>query len=112
VLFRSAVNVPEADETGLTLVENAILKARNACAHTGLPAISDDSGLEVDALQGAPGIYSARYAGPAASDADNNAHLIQQLQQLGSGPFVARYQCVIVYMRHEFDPVQIGRAHV
>jgi len=107
ILPQSAFNVPEADETGLTFVENAILKARNACAHTGLPAISDDSGLEVDALQGAPGIYSARYAGPAASDADNNAHLIQQLQQLGSGPFVARYQCVIVYMRHEFDPVPL-----
>lgn len=107
IVPQSKFAVPEADETGLTFVENAILKARNACAHTGLPAISDDSGLEVDILQGAPGIYSARYAGTQATDADNNAHLVEQLQQHGSGPFVARYQCVIVYMRHETDPVPL-----
>lgn len=100
-------NVPDADETGLTFVENAILKARNACHHTGLAAISDDSGIEVDALNGAPGIYSARYAGINANDAANNALLIEQLKKQGNGPFSARYQCVIVYMRHATDPTPI-----
>lgn len=101
------LNVPDADETGLTFVENAILKARNACQHTGLAAISDDSGIEVDALNGAPGIYSARYAGINANDAANNALLIEQLKKQGNGPFSARYQCVIVYMRHAADPTPI-----
>ncbi|HLR17219.1 MAG TPA: RdgB/HAM1 family non-canonical purine NTP pyrophosphatase [Alcanivoracaceae bacterium] len=107
ILPQSNFAVSEAEETGLTFVENAILKARNACAHTGLPAISDDSGLEVDILKGAPGIYSARYAGPNATDADNNAHLVAQLRPFGEGPFTARYQCVIVYMQHEADPVPL-----
>lgn len=104
---QNAFDTPEAEETGLTFVENAIIKARNACEHTGLAAISDDSGIEVDALKGAPGIYSARFAGAGASDADNNARLIQKLSALGEGPFTARYQCVIVYMRHAEDPTPI-----
>ncbi|MGB1202569.1 MAG: non-canonical purine NTP pyrophosphatase, partial [Alloalcanivorax venustensis] len=79
VVPQSDFQVPEAEETGLTFVENAILKARNAAAHTGLPAIADDSGLEVDALNGAPGIYSARFSGADASDAKNNALLIDML---------------------------------
>lgn len=107
ICAQSEFDVPEAEETGLTFVENAIIKARNACEHTGLAAISDDSGIEVDALKGAPGIYSARFAGPGAKDSDNNAHLINTLQALGQGPFSARYQCVIVYMRHAADPTPI-----
>ncbi|MBZ2188801.1 RdgB/HAM1 family non-canonical purine NTP pyrophosphatase [Alcanivorax sp. JB21] len=112
LLPQSEFGVPEADETGLTFVENAIIKARNAAMHTGLPAISDDSGLEVDALKGAPGIYSARFAGPDASDADNNAELVRQLrasvsQADSTDTFSARYQCVIVFMRHAEDPVPI-----
>ncbi|KAF0810908.1 RdgB/HAM1 family non-canonical purine NTP pyrophosphatase [Alcanivorax sp. S71-1-4] len=107
VLPQGSFNVPEAEETGLTFVENAILKARNAAAHTGLPAISDDSGIEVDALNGAPGIYSARFAGPDATDAANNALLIQRLNALPDATRRARYQCVIVFMRHAEDPVPL-----
>jgi XTP/dITP diphosphohydrolase len=104
VLPQSAFNVPEAEETGLSFVENAILKARNAASHSGLPAIADDSGLEVDALNGAPGIYSARYAGPGCSDADNNAKLLEMLQDIPEAERTARFQCVLVYMRHAEDP--------
>nr|WP_202966570.1 RdgB/HAM1 family non-canonical purine NTP pyrophosphatase [Isoalcanivorax pacificus] len=107
VLPQSTFNVPEAEETGLTFVENAILKARNAAAHTGLPAVSDDSGIEVDALNGAPGIYSARFAGPGATDAANNALLVQRLNALPDATRSARYQCVIVFMRHADDPVPL-----
>jgi len=107
VLPQSTFNVPEAEETGLTFVENAILKARNAAAHTGLPAVSDDSGIEVDALNGAPGIYSARFAGPGATDAANNALLVQRLNALPDATRRARYQCVIVFMRHADDPVPL-----
>ena len=107
VLPQSAFDIPEIEETGLTFVENAILKARNAAAHSGLPAIADDSGLEVDALQGAPGIYSARYAGPDASDADNNAKMLQALQDVPDEARSARFQCLLVYMRHADDPVPL-----
>jgi XTP/dITP diphosphohydrolase len=96
--------VPEADETGLTFVENAIIKARNAAAHTGLPAIADDSGLEVDALNGAPGIYSARYAGAGATDADNNDKLLRTLRDTPENKRSARFRCLIVYLRHADDP--------
>ncbi len=101
---QSALGVPEADETGLSFVENAILKARNAARHTGLAAIADDSGLAVDALGGAPGIYSARFAGPKASDADNNARLLERLAGVAENQRTARYQCVLVFMRHAADP--------
>lgn len=104
---QSAYNVPDAEETGLTFVENAILKARNACAHTGFAAISDDSGIEVDALNGQPGIYSARFSGPGATDAKNNALLLEKLEGLPEGERTARYQCVLVYMRHATDPTPI-----
>lgn len=104
---QSAFNVTEADETGLTFVENAILKARNACQQTGHPAIADDSGLEVDALGGQPGIYSARFAGPTASDADNNQKLLNSLDGLTSSERSARFRCVLVYMRHAKDPAPI-----
>jgi XTP/dITP diphosphohydrolase len=107
VLPQSAFNVPEAEETGLTFVENAILKARNAAAHSGLPAMADDSGLEVDALNGAPGIYSARYAGSGCSDADNNAKLLEALQDIPEAERSARFQCVLVYLTHAEDPTPL-----
>lgn len=106
VLPQSDFAVPDADETGLTFVENAILKARNAAVHTGLAAIADDSGLEVDYLNGAPGIYSARYAGDAGSAA-NNAKLLEALAGVPSERRGARFQCVLVYLRHADDPTPI-----
>jgi len=107
VVPQSAFDVPEAEETGLTFVENALLKARNASRHTGLPAIADDSGLEVDALKGAPGIYSARYAGPDASDADNVAKLLADLQGIPEAERTARFQCLLVLLRHAEDPTPL-----
>ena len=104
VVPQSTFSVPEIEETGLTFVENAILKARNAAQHTGLPAIADDSGLEVDALDGAPGIYSARYAGAGASDRDNLEKLLDALREVDEQQRSARFQCLMVYMRHGQDP--------
>ena len=91
-------------ETGLTFVENAIIKARHAAQLAQLPAIADDSGLEVDALQGAPGIYSARYAGEHASDEDNLRKLLAALDGRAAAERTARYCCALVYMRWEHDP--------
>ncbi len=99
--------VPNIAETGLTFVENAILKARNAAKHTGLPAIADDSGLEVDALNGAPGIYSARYAGPRATDQENTQKLLLELADVEKQHRTARFQCLVVYMRHPSDPTPL-----
>jgi XTP/dITP diphosphohydrolase len=107
VVPQSEFNVPEAEETGLSFVENAILKARNAAEHTGLPAIADDSGIEVDYLLGAPGIYSARYAGKQASDQDNLNALLTALQGVPDKERAARYQCVLVMMRHSKDPTPL-----
>ncbi len=107
VVPQTQFNFAEAEETGLTFVENAILKARNAAKHTGLPAIADDSGLEVDALNGAPGIYSARYAGPNASDADNNQKLLKEISTVTESKRSARFQCLLVLVRHELDPTPI-----
>jgi XTP/dITP diphosphohydrolase len=107
VLPQSDFDVREADETGFSFVENAIIKARNACEQTGLPAIADDSGLEVDALHGAPGIYSARYAGLNASDSDNNLALLTALKDVPESERSARFQCVVVYMRHAKDPTPL-----
>ena len=98
-------NVPDAEETGLSFVENAIIKARAAAQHTGLPAIADDSGIEVDHLNGAPGIYSARYSG--AGDEANNVLLLQELGEIPEEQRSARFQCVLVYMRHAMDPVPL-----
>ena len=98
-------DVPEVEENGLSFVENAIIKARAACEHTGLPAIADDSGLEVDYLNGAPGIHSARYSG--AGDAANNAKLLQELGNIPPPQRSARFQCVLVYMRHALDPTPL-----
>lgn len=107
ILPQSAFDVPEADETGLTFVENAILKARNAAAHTGLPAIADDSGLEVDWLKGAPGIYSSRFAGPGASDRDNVDKLLADLQGVPDEERTARFQCLLVFLAHDQDPTPL-----
>jgi len=107
VVPQSRFNVADAEETGLTFVENAILKARNAAQHTRLPAVADDSGLEVDALHGAPGIYSARYAGPNASDAENLEKLLGMLNDIPEAQRGARFQCVLVFMRHALDPTPL-----
>ena len=98
-----------AEETGLSFVENAILKARFAAEASGLPAIADDSGLEVDALHGAPGIYSARYAGPGADDAANNARLLADLEAVPDHVRTARYRCAMVFVRWPLDPSPIVR---
>ncbi|WP_295540890.1 RdgB/HAM1 family non-canonical purine NTP pyrophosphatase [uncultured Thiohalocapsa sp.] len=107
VLAQRDFAIGEVAETGLTFVENAIIKARHAAAGSALPAIADDSGIEVDALNGAPGIYSARYAGPAADDAANNAKLLAALADVPDAARSARYQCVMVYLRHAEDPTPI-----
>lgn len=107
VLPQSDFAVENAEETGLTFVENAILKARHACAETGLPAIADDSGIEVDALNGRPGIYSARYSGEGANDAANNQKLLQELDGVAEEKRTARYHCVLAFMRHAEDPTPI-----
>ncbi|HGX92687.1 MAG TPA: RdgB/HAM1 family non-canonical purine NTP pyrophosphatase [Candidatus Tenderia sp.] len=107
IVPQSEFNVPEADETGLTFVENAILKARNAAAHTGLPAIADDSGLEVDFLKGAPGIYSSRFAGADASSEDNLIKLLNDMKGVPEAQRTARFQCLMVYMAHETDPTPL-----
>lgn len=107
VVSQTELAVPEAEETGLSFVENAILKARNAARHTGLAAIADDSGLEVAALGGAPGIYSARYAGVGAGDAANNAKLLAELAQRGLVAAPARFVCVLAFLRHAEDPVPV-----
>lgn len=107
VLPQSEFNVTSVEETGLTFIENAILKARHASQISGLPAIADDSGLEVDALNGAPGIYSARYAGDEANDAANNQKLLQELSGVTPENRTARFQCVLVYLKHPADPTPI-----
>lgn len=107
VLPQSAFTAAAADETGLSFVENAILKARFAAEASGLPAIADDSGLEVDALHGAPGIYSARFAAPEADDAANNARLLSELEPVADHARTARYRCAMVFMRWPLDPAPL-----
>lgn len=105
VVPQSDFNVGEVAETGTTFVENAIIKARHAALITGMPAIADDSGLEVDGLNGAPGVYSARFAGAGATDQDNIDKL---LLELGNNPIrTARFWCVLVLMRHANDPTPL-----
>ncbi len=99
---QSAFNVPDCPEPYVTFVENCIAKARHASQHSGLPALADDSGICVDALGGAPGVLSARYAGEPKSDARNNQKLIADLQ--GQADRRAHYTCVMVYVRHPDDP--------
>ena len=104
VLAQADFATPIVAETGDSFVENALLKAHAAAHHCGLPAIADDSGIEVDALDGAPGIYSARYAGESASDADNNRRLLRELEGVAPAQRSARYHCALVYLRHWQDP--------
>ena len=104
-LVRDApLDMDSVEETGATFVENALLKARYAARVSGVAALADDSGIEVDALNGAPGIYSARYAGPGASDADNVAKLLSDLQGVEGEQRRARFRCVMVVLRHAADP--------
>jgi len=107
VVAQTELGVDSAEETGLTFIENAILKARHAAQITGLPAIADDSGLAVDALGGAPGIYSARYAGVDASDQQNLDKLLVALKDVPAGQRAAQFHCVLVYMRHAEDPTPL-----
>ena len=107
VVTQDALGVESPEETGLTFVENALIKARAACAATGLPALADDSGVVVDALGGAPGVRSARYAGAGASDADNVAKLLEALAEVAPRERGAAFVCSIVYLRHARDPCPI-----
>jgi len=111
IVPQSNFNVPDVAETGTTFVENAIIKARHAAKITGLPAIADDSGLEVDALNGEPGVYSARYAcdivGEQVTDDDNTNKLLEALKNTPDEQRSARFHCVLVYMKHEHDPTPI-----
>lgn len=107
VVPQATFNIDNADETGLTFVENAIIKARHASAIAGLPAIADDSGLEVDFLNGAPGIYSARYSGEGATDEKNLLKLLDALKDVAEEKRTARFQCLLVYMRHAEDPTPL-----
>jgi len=107
VVSQAEFDVEPVEETGLTFVENALLKARQAARVSGLPALGDDSGLVVDALEGRPGIYSARYAGADASDADNNEKLLGELSELPMERRSAHFHCCLVLLRHETDPVPI-----
>jgi XTP/dITP diphosphohydrolase len=104
IINQNECQTPNANETGWTFIENAILKARNAALYCGLPAIADDSGLEVDALGGVPGVCSARYAGAGATNADNNAKLLAALEGIPVNKRGAQFQCVLVYVRHARDP--------
>jgi XTP/dITP diphosphohydrolase len=101
---QSAFGLETPPETGTTFVDNALLKARFASRHTGLPALADDSGIEVDALGGRPGVYSARYAGDGATDSRNLEKMLEELRDVAPGRRTARYQCVIVLVRDADDP--------
>jgi XTP/dITP diphosphohydrolase len=107
LMAQSDYGVRPPPETGSTFLENALIKARHAAAITGLPALADDSGIEVDALGGRPGLHSARYAGPAATDADNNALLLRELAAVPDPHRSARYRCVLVLVRQADDPVPL-----
>ena len=107
VLPQAQFKVDDVEETGLSFVENAIIKARHASKIAGLPAIADDSGLEVDFLDGAPGIYSARFSGAGATDAKNNQKLLESLHDVPNEQRSARFQCVLVYLRHPLDPTPL-----
>jgi len=107
IISQADFNTPEIEETGLSFIENAILKARNAAKHSGLPALADDSGLEVLALNGAPGIYSARFSGGNASDVSNNALLLDKLKNIPEAQRQANFRCCLALVRHELDPCPI-----
>ena len=107
IIPQSQFNVLEVEETGLTFVENAIIKARNACLYSGLPVIADDSGLVVDALNGAPGVRSARYAHEKATYQENRVALLEALYEVPEEKRLARFYCVLVYLRYVYDPSPI-----
>lgn len=107
LVSQNDLGVVAPPENGLTFVENALIKARAACEQTGLPAIADDSGLSVDALDGAPGIYSARFSGESATDESNNALLLDRLGDTPAEQRTARFQCALVYLRWATDPTPI-----
>lgn len=107
ILPQSDFEVPEAIEDGLSFVENALIKARHASHLTDLPAIADDSGLEVDALNGAPGIYSSRFSGENATDQQNNLRLLSLLQEVPREQRTARFHCLLVFLRHAEDPTPL-----
>lgn len=107
LISQADLGIESVEETGLTFVENALIKARHVCERSGLPALADDSGLSVDALNGAPGIYSARIAGQGASDAQMVQTLLQQMQHIPSGSRQGCYHCAIVLMRHPLDPIPL-----
>ncbi|MGI9293885.1 MAG: non-canonical purine NTP pyrophosphatase, partial [Pseudomonadales bacterium] len=107
LVAQQQLGIDDAIEDGLSFVENAIIKARHASLQADLPAIADDSGLEVPALDGAPGIYSARYAGEHARDADNNAKLLHDMQHLDGAERNANFRCAIIWLRHPKDPVPL-----
>jgi XTP/dITP diphosphohydrolase len=107
VVSMSDMQVEEVPETGLTFVENALIKARNASEQSGLPALSDDSGIVVDALNGEPGIYSARYAGNHGDDEANTQKLLDKMEDVADGKRTARFWCAIVFVEHTNDPTPI-----
>lgn len=107
IISQSEFAVEDADETGLSFIENAIIKARHACAKTQLPAIADDSGLAIDYLDGAPGIYSARYAGTHGDDKANNQKVLSEMVGVPSAQRTARFICALAFMRHASDPTPI-----
>ena len=108
VISQKSLGITDAEETGLSFVENALIKARHASRYSGLPALADDSGLCVDVLKGAPGIYSARYAGPEATDVANNERLLRALLPFrASEPLQACFVCVLVLVRHADDPLPL-----
>jgi XTP/dITP diphosphohydrolase len=107
LVAQNTLGVETPPETGQTFAENALLKARHAAAATGLPALADDSGIEVDALGGRPGIYSARYAGAGASDQDNLRKMLNELRDTPPEKRTARYQCVIAFVASATDPTPI-----
>ena len=108
LITQKSLGIHDADETGLTFVENALIKARHAASISGLPALADDSGLCVDVMNGEPGIYSARYAGTGAKDSTNNEKLLHDLLPFrGEQPIKAQFVCVLVFLRHANDPLPI-----
>ena len=107
LVLQTAIGIPPVEETGQTFEANALLKARHAARACGLPALADDSGLEVDALDGRPGVHSARYAGPRARDADNLALLLEALMGVPAALRGARYRCAIAFVRSADDPAPL-----
>lgn len=110
VVPQSEFSISEADETGATFVENALIKARHAATLTGLPAIADDSGLAVDALDGRPGVYSARYAGPDASDADNIDKLLHEMREVAADRRGAAFHCAACFVTPDDSEVLVAEA--